>query len=392
VKNSTKRWFNQIVLPLISLIPALTAKYQSDYGYRKFFTDNHILLSLYAHLSRAEGANDLAAQLSDPTLATAEMVWFEGGSLAASSLSRANASRPYQIWQELFTSLYQKVSPHFKKVHLGGMKGLNEVRLVDGSLFAATSYMLWATYRSTKNKLKGHFFLDLNGLPDKLIVSAGNTSEREVLLKAVLAKVTYVFDRGYNSYHLFAAIAKKEAFFVTRLLSNALYQVLSDQTVSASASRVGVISDQTVELTAEDGAKQQWRLITFQTDQAVIYRYLTNRSDLEALTIVQLYLWRWEIETFFAWLKRHLVFKHWYSENENGVCIQLYAGLLVYLLLRCFAATRGDIKVRTNLVRFIRLHLASPISETQLLAYQLALAASDQLSFCCSFSAPILLN
>jgi hypothetical protein len=103
-------------------------------------------------------------------------------------------------------------------------------------------------------------------------------------------------------------------------------------------------------------------------------------------------IYNYTIETFFAWLKRHLVFKHWYSENENGVCIQLYAGLLVYLLLRCFAATRGDIKVRIDLVRFIRHHLACPISEAQFRAYQTALEASDQLSFCFSFSATILRN
>jgi Transposase DDE domain/Domain of unknown function (DUF4372) len=296
VKDSTKCWFNQIVLPLISLIPALTEKYQGDYGYRKFFTHNHILLSLYAHLSRAEGANDLAEQLSDPSLATAEMVGFEGESLAASSLSRANASRPYQIWQVLFAALYQKVSPHFKQVHLGGLQGLNEVRLVDGSLFAATSYMLWATYRTTKNKLKGHFFLDLNGLPDKLVVSAGKASEREVLLKAVIAKVTYVFDRGYNSYQLFRQIGLKGAFFVTRLLSNAAYRVGRENPVSDHAGGLGVQTDQIVALRCEDGVSQNWRLITFQTDQGAIYRYLTNRTDLEALTIVQWYLWRWEIE------------------------------------------------------------------------------------------------
>ncbi len=115
MQNITSRFFNQIVLPIVALLPSLSAKYQGDFACRKFFTQNHALLSLYAHLSRAEGTNDLANQLSDPTLAVAEMVGFSGMRLNASSLSRANKSRPYQIWQALFTKLYQQVSPHFKK-------------------------------------------------------------------------------------------------------------------------------------------------------------------------------------------------------------------------------------------------------------------------------------
>ena len=36
--------------------------------------------------------------------------------------------------------------------------------------------------------------------------------------------------------------------------------------------------------------------------------YLTNRFDLDPLTIVHLYQYRWQIELFFWWIKRHLQF------------------------------------------------------------------------------------
>src|SRR5690349_8374791 len=114
-QHTTPRFFHQLVSPLRQWLPKLTQEWQGDFGYRKFFTNTHVLLSLFAHLSRAEGTNDLAAQLSDPTLTTAQLVEHTTGPLCASSLSRANATRPYQIWQALFRELYQKATPHFKK-------------------------------------------------------------------------------------------------------------------------------------------------------------------------------------------------------------------------------------------------------------------------------------
>ena len=103
------------------------------------------------------------------------------------------------------------------------------------------------------------------------------------------------------------------------MMSTACYEVLQNLELQAEGVSLGVLLDQLIVVTNEDGTTQTLRLVTFQTERGEIYRYLTNRKDLDALTIVRLYLWRWEIELLFAWLKRHLVFNHWYSENENGV-------------------------------------------------------------------------
>jgi hypothetical protein len=392
LQHITLRFFNQLVWPIMAWLPPLTQAWQGDFACRKWFTQPHVLLSLFAHLSRAEGTNDLATQLGDPTLLTAQLVGHTSGTLNPSTLSRANATRPYQIWQSLFAKLYQQASPHFQKIHLGGLAELNQVRLVDGSLFEATSNMLWASYRSTKNKLKGHFFLDLNGLPERLIVSDGKASERAALLGAVQASVTYVFDRGYNSYERFDQIARKQAFFVTRRLKSACYQPVQDLPVLPQERALGVKLDQLIQVTKEDGSPLRIRLVTFENERGESYHYLTNREDLSALTIVRLYLWRWEIELLFAWLKRHLVFRHWYSENENGVRIQLYAGLICYLLLRLYAASRGETKVRIGLIRWVRQHLTLELKESALQAYQQALCSSLNLEYCYTFPSLVLRN
>ncbi len=100
----------------------------------------------------------------------------------------------------------------------------------------------------------------------------------------------------------------------------------------------------------------------------------------------KLVICNYTIELLFSWLKRHLVFKHWYSENENGVRIQLYAGLICFLLLRLYAATRGQLKVRIGLFREIQQHLTGSVTEADLKAYQLALSQPVALTFCFTFS------
>lgn len=124
---------------------------------------------------------------------------------------------------------------------------------------------------------------------------------------------------------------------------------------------------------------------TYRTAKGKTYRYLTDRFDLYALAIARLYLWWWEIETFFAWLKRHLVFDHWYSENQNGVRIQLLAGLLTYLLLRLYFATKGESKVRIAQLRQVRHWLSLEISRAELVAYQAKLQEKAALTYCYSF-------
>jgi IS4 transposase len=59
---------------------------------------------------------------------------------------------------------------------------------------------------------------------------------------------------------------------------------------------------------------------------------LTNRFDLTALEIANLYTFRWEIEEFFKWIKQHLKNKKFFGTSENTVLIQILTVLIVYLL------------------------------------------------------------
>ena len=61
---------------------------------------------------------------------------------------------------------------------------------------------------------------------------------------------------------------------------------------------------------------------------------VTNRFDLSAEEISDIYRLRWSIETFFKWIKQHLVIKKFYSTSFNGILIQIYTALILYCLLK----------------------------------------------------------
>jgi len=59
----------------------------------------------------------------------------------------------------------------------------------------------------------------------------------------------------------------------------------------------------------------------------------TDREDLTAEQIAEIYKFRWDIESFFAWWKRHLRVYHLIARSEHGLMVQILGGLITYLLL-----------------------------------------------------------
>ena len=100
----------------------------------------------------------------------------------------------------------------------------------------------------------------------------------------------------------------------------------------------GVIADQTV---APDGRytrhkypKKLRRVHYKDPDSGRKLVFLTNRTDVDALTICNLYKSRWQVELFFKNVKQNLHIKRFYGTSENAVKTQLRAAVSVYVLVR----------------------------------------------------------
>jgi IS4 transposase len=217
----------------------------------------------------------------------------------------------------------------------------------------------------------------LKQLPEKLILTEADTDDKQVLKRLIFKGFTYIFDRGFNCYTFFETIHTKQAFFLTRLCQNAVYTV--EKTLAeATATAFGVLKDQLILLgQGETRIATVFRLITYRAADGTVYLFLTNRFDLKAETIADLYKFRWSIELFFRWMKRYLKFDRLIARNENGVLIQLYSALITFLLLTMyFKKTYGLGYPTIEALRRFRYTMHNVISDQDYNSYSVSFDSS----------------
>jgi putative transposase len=201
----------------------------------------------------------------------------------------------------------------------------------------------WAKFRQAKGAIKIHARLDHSGqIPDFVRVTTGKTHEIKVARTLALeADDILVFDRAMTDYKWLNRIDEQEAYFVTRAKHNRRDRVLRNPEhelphLTDRARQRGVLKDQVIGIVGSkaDDIPIELRLVVYQDPETgKIYRFLTNIFHLAALTIAQIYQARWEIETFFKWIKQHLKIKTFLGTSENAVMTQIWIVMITYLLL-----------------------------------------------------------
>lgn len=386
----SKRRFHFITAPLRRLAPKFVP---AEPHCRKFSFMTHLWLSLAAQLLKIDSANTLLEELNDVTGPHAQrnlrqLVGFDFTDeqtlqpvqLNQSSFSRANQSHSYSLWRKCWEALLPYARQHCQPHHLAA---LGPLVAIDGTLFDCLARMVWATYTHSAKKVKGHVLFDLSGLPTKLVLTTGTGSEREVLRQALHAGITYLMDRGYNDYALFLKIQAAQADFVTRMLKSTVYSLVHANSVSQAQQHLGILSDQLIQLNTAPELLVL-RRVEWRKPNGEHITYLTSRTDIEPYLVVCLYQNRWQIERFFAWIKQHLQVRHWYSENENGMLIQLYAALITYVLLKLFHAAgwqANQTKMSKTFVNWVQRHLFDAVSEGQIRQYLHALGFAHNVVF-----------
>ena len=87
------------------------------------------------------------------------------------------------------------------------------------------------------------------------------------------------------------------------------------------------------------------------------YVFLTNNFKLSAKTIADIYKERWQIETFFRWIKQNLKIKAFIGNSPNAVMTQIYVAMIAYLLLSFLKFLSGIGVSLQNIVRVVQLNL-----------------------------------
>jgi len=132
--------FHLLVAPLLSFLSKAARWHRSDYRARKFKTQQHLLLTVFAHLTKAESANALVEELNDnqttnlnrnlrSLIGFDQTEWGESVTINQSSFSRANATRSYRVWRYSFHRLLDRATKLCRPNDLAGLGRLGPMLL-----------------------------------------------------------------------------------------------------------------------------------------------------------------------------------------------------------------------------------------------------------------------
>jgi Transposase DDE domain/Domain of unknown function (DUF4372) len=272
-----------------------------------------------------------------------------------STLSYANAHRPWQLYQGIFYQLLarcREVAPRKR------FRFKNPLLTLDATMIDLCAEIFpWATYKRTKGAVKLHFTLDHDGyLPTVLVITAGHV--RETLVAAhqhFVPGTILIFDRGYLHLRWFADLTQHGVFFVTRVHEKANYRVIADRPVPQHRH---IVHDQCIQFCKSARSKYSGTLrrIVVQTPDRSL-ALLTNHLTLGASTIAQIYRDRWQIELFFKALKQHLRVKSFVGTSANALHIQIWTALIALLLLKYLQLKARFGWSLSNLAALLRMNL-----------------------------------
>ena len=270
-----------------------------------------------------------------------------------STLADANAKRPSAMYMEVFYWL------------LGQSRGASighkdAVRLIDSTTIDLCKQQFeWASFRSGKSGVKIHTVYDPDAQAPTFfsITHAKKHDKKEAEKMPLLKGATYVFDRAYNDYAWFHDLSQDGITFVSRMKSNAGFEVVE----SVPVSDAGVLEDQWIRLSSAKGREAcptTLRRIRFvrEADNKTL-TFITNDLKRSAGEIASLYKQRWQIELFFKWIKQNLKIKRFIGTSENAVKIQIIIAMIAYLLLHLANRVIGSQVTLQQLARLVSVNL-----------------------------------
>ncbi len=162
----------------------------------------------------------------------------------------------------------------------------------------------------------------------------------------------YIVDRAYLDFERLYNLQQQRAFFITRAKSNFTFKRRYSHEVKMST---GVQCDQTIILTtyypAQKYPEPLRRIRFYDQERQKRLVFLTNNFDLPGETIAQLFKFRWNIETFFKWIKMHLRIKSFFGTSENAVKVQIWTAVSTYLLV---AIIKKELKLEQSLYTILQ--------------------------------------
>lgn len=255
------------------------------------------------------------------------------------SLSESTQVFDPELVRPIFRELLPLARPHFQGRE---RLALSNLTAVDGSVFTALGRIAWNLWQEASHreaKLHLQFCVARSVVSDAVVTPPA--SEPATLAGMLQSGLLYVCDRGYASFELFRQILDAGSSFIIRVKDDIALHVQEEREIPPEAAKEGVIRDVILRRLGTDKHKdvvgRPMRLVvvrsTGRDGQDSELWLITDRLDMPADLVAIAYRYRWTVELFFRWLKCILGARHLLFHKENGVAIQMYAAIIVSLLI-----------------------------------------------------------
>ena len=255
-----------------------------------------------------------------------------------SSLSRANENRNWQIFADFGDYLIKLVRPLYANSSIPNIDLDNEVFALDSTTISCSINLLtWAEGKYSRGAVKIHTLIDLRGsIPSFILITDGKYHDSNSLGEITpTPNAIYLMDKAYVDFEALYRMNKCESFFVTRAKTVLRYDVI-EQNYNIDET-TGLRTDKTIVLTIAKSKKLYpgaLRLVEFydqEKDNNLVF--LTNNFDVSAMEVAYLYKNRWQVETFYKWIKQNLTIKKLWGHSPNAVKIHIWVAICTYLIV-----------------------------------------------------------
>jgi IS4 transposase len=329
-------------------------KYGADKLSRELTTKRHFIALLFGQLSGAASLREIVTGMASHE---ARLYHLGAAPVKRTTLSDANAQRPWQVFGDVFAALLGQAHHGLRRATA------DAVRLIDSTSVRLSSLSAhWATFSADVFGAKAHIVYDPQA--DRPVYFAVTPAKINDITAAKAMPIepgmTYVYDLGYYDYGWWAALDSAGCRFVTRLKKNTSLAVLQENRVPENghilSDRIGHLP-QRLAASRRNPLQAPVREVRVRNEAGEVLRIVTNDLDAPADEIADLYKQRWQIELFFRWVKQTLRIKHFVGTSENAVRIQIAVALIAFLLLRLAQAAQKAVRRPLDFARLVRANL-----------------------------------
>lgn len=332
----------------------LVLKYEADKYSKTFSTWNHFVTMFSA---QAKGWNSLR-ELETGFKVYGSKLYHLGFGTAPkrSTISRVNADRPHEIYENFFYSVLEKLKGRFKVKKDLDFEIDKVIKIIDSSTVSLSIGLFdWARFRYNKGALKIHTSFNLTDqIPEFINLTNGKIADLEGINFNSYHDCILTFDRGYTDFDKLSTLHKNGVIFVARIKRGMNFKILGQHETKLPEN---ILKDEIVILGSEKSHEkfpEKMRLITaIDSETGEVYRYYTNSMEYSAEVIVYIYRKRWEIELFFKWIKQNLKIKTFFGITVNAVKTQIWIAMIFYLILR-YIQGKTTVKSILELTRVVR--------------------------------------